>query len=89
METFIGKNKSFYNKRNGSVDFSMRVDTEESIFGSIVLVVISLFNGNVEQEWMSAFEANDFVLRNPALGVSIKSAHIEYKGVFDEWGQSF
>lgn len=71
------------------VDFSLRVETESNLFGPQVLVVIRLFNGETKNLWMSAFEATDFVLRNPALGVSIRSARIEHRGVFDEWGQSF
>ena len=77
------------NKKRSPIDFSLRVDTEENFFGPNVQVVISMFNGSVIREWMTAFEATDFVLRNPALGVSIHSAHIEHKGAFDEWGQSF
>jgi hypothetical protein len=85
MDTFLDVNY----KISAPVDFSLRVDTEENTFGPNVLVVISMFNGTIVKEWMTAFEATDFVLRNPALGVSIRSAHIEYKGIFDEWGQSF
>jgi len=73
---------------NGSNDFSLRVETEEWLFGPLVEVVIRKFNGQILSEWMSAFEAVDFVLRNPALGESIYSAHIAWHGVFDEWGQS-
>jgi hypothetical protein len=89
MNAFIGDDKRLYGSNNRRIDFSLRVATEENMFGPKVLVVIHMFNGNIQREWMTAFEANDFVLRNSALGVSIKSAHIEYKGVFDEWSQSF
>ena len=75
------------NSRN--VDFSLRVDTEFDMFGPKVLVVFQTFSGQEYKEWMPICMATDFVLRNPALGVSIKSAHIEYNGVYDEWGQSF
>ena len=88
MDTFVDFKFNACQKST-PVDFSLRVDTEESIFGPNVLVVGSMFNGAVWKEWMTAFEATDFVLRNPALGVSIRSAHIEHKGIFDEWGQSF
>ncbi|MDR3575033.1 MAG: hypothetical protein P4L50_14325 [Anaerolineaceae bacterium] len=88
MDTFVDYRVGV-SKKSSPVDFSLRVDTEENTFGPNVLVVASMFNGTVVKEWMTAFEATDFVLRNPALGVSIKSAHIEYMGSFDEWGQSF
>jgi hypothetical protein len=88
MDTFVNNKFTGY-KISPPIDFSLRVETEQNIFGANVLVVASMFNGNIQKEWMSAFEATDFVLRNPALGVSIRSAHIEHKGMFDEWGQSF
>jgi len=88
MDTFVDYRLPLY-KKSSPVDFSLRVDTEENIFGPNVMVVISMFNGTVLKEWMTAFEATDFVLRNPALGVSIRSAHSEHFGSFDEWGQSF
>ncbi|MDR3576465.1 MAG: hypothetical protein P4L50_21580 [Anaerolineaceae bacterium] len=88
MKTFTNF-KFDVHKKNSPIDFSLRVDTEENCFGPKVQVVISMFNGAIIKKWMTAFEATDFVLRNPTLGVSIRSAHIEYMGSFDEWGQSF
>ncbi len=58
----------FTERKNYPPDFSIRVDTEENQFGSKVLVVISMLNGEIKKDWMTAFEAPDFVLRNPALG---------------------
>jgi len=75
--------------RSIPVDFSLRVDAEDDQFGSKVLVVYNKFNGDRCKEWMPAFEAVEFVLRNPQMGDSISSAHIEWRGVYDEWGQSF
>ena len=89
MESVLpdGKALSVINSR--SIDFSLRVYTEENIFGPNVLVVSKMFNGDVKKEWMTVFEATEYVLRNVANGVSIMSTHIEFRGVFDEWGQSF
>jgi hypothetical protein len=75
--------------QGSKVDFSLRVETETNMLGPKVKVVATQMNGEVVEEWMDAFLAVDFVLRNPALGVTIKSAHIKFSGVYDEWGQSF
>ncbi len=76
-------------KFTGSIDFSLRILTEENIFGPEVRVVQKYFNGNVREEWMPVALAVDSVLRNPANGLAICSARIDFAGVFDEWGQSF
>ncbi|MCE1254963.1 MAG: hypothetical protein LWX83_15630 [Anaerolineae bacterium] len=92
LRIFPKLKKTYHRPRthnSGNVDFSLRVDTELDMFGPKVLVVIQTFSGEEYKEWMPVCMATDFVLRNPALGVSIKSAHIEYNGVYDEWGHSF
>ncbi len=72
-----------------SVDFSLRVETEENIFGPVVLLIQNLFNGEVKREWLPVGLAVDSVLRNPINGLIIRSARIDFSGVYDEWGQSF
>jgi hypothetical protein len=74
---------------SGSVDFSLRVATEEELFGPSVLLIQNLFNGEVVQEWLPVALAVDSVLRNPVNGLIIRSAKIDFSGVYDEWGQSF
>jgi hypothetical protein len=74
---------------NGSVDFSLRVDTEEELFGPSVLLIQNLFNGEIVKEWLPVALAVDSVLRNPVNGLVISSARIDFSGVYDEWGQSF
>jgi hypothetical protein len=87
MASIIRNNKGFSSDVN-RVDFSLRVNTEQCLFGPNVLVVAKMFSGEVKRAWMGVAEATDFVAHNEALGVSVMSAHIEYRGVFDEWGQS-
>lgn len=70
------------------IDFSLRVETEEEMFGPQVKVVRKLFNGTVDEEWMPVGLAVDSVLRNPANGIVIQSARIAFSGVYDEWGFS-
>jgi hypothetical protein len=72
-----------------NIDLSLRVDTEEELFGPQVLLIQNLFNGEVVKEWMPVALAVDSVLRNPTNGLVIRSARIEFSGVLDEWGQSF
>ena len=74
---------------NGSIDFSLRVMTEENMFGPPVKVIQRLFNGDLQEEWMPVALAVDTVLRNPANGLVFQSASIDFAGVYDEWGQSF
>ncbi|HVN53661.1 MAG TPA: hypothetical protein VMT46_04970 [Anaerolineaceae bacterium] len=74
---------------NGSVDFSLRVYTEENFFGPAVKVIQSLFNGDIQEEWMPVALAVHTVLCDPGNGLVVKSAHIDFAGVYDEWGQSF
>ncbi len=74
---------------NTTIDFSLRVETEEDHFGPPVKVIQKLFNGEVKEEWLPVALAVDTVLRNPANGLVIRSARIDFSGVFDEWGQSF
>jgi len=71
-----------------SVDFSLRVYTEDEPLGPPVLLIQNLFNGEVKKEWMPAALAVDSMLRNPVNGLVIRSARIEFSGVYDEWGQS-
>jgi hypothetical protein len=71
------------------VDFSLRVETEENFFGPVVLLIQNLFNGEVKQEWLPVALAVDSMLRNPVNGLVIRSARIDFSGVYDEWGQSF
>ncbi len=72
-----------------TVDFSLRVYTEENVFGPPVLLIQNLFNGEVKKEWLPAALAVDSMLRNPANGLIISSARVDFSGVYDEWGQSF
>ena len=41
------------NNNLNRVDFSMRVCTEDTIFGSNVMVVIKMVTGEVKRVWMS------------------------------------
>ncbi len=70
------------------IDFSTRVETEVEQYGPVVRVTWTLFNGGVEEEYLPAALAVDNVLRNPANGLVIQSARIDFGPVFDEWGQS-
>jgi hypothetical protein len=74
---------------SGSVDLSLRVHTEEDVFGPRVLLIQCLFNGEIKKEWMPVALAVDSILRNPVNGLTVRSAKIEFSGVYDEWGQSF
>ena len=74
MNMFIGKDSGLSPGDRNRIDFSLRVDTEENMYGPRVLVVSSLFNGDTIKQWMTAFDANEFILRSPELGKSIKSA---------------
>lgn len=74
---------------HANIDFSLRVFTEENFFGPPVRVIQKLFNGEVQEEWMPVALAVESVLRNPANGLVIQSARIDFAGVYDEWGQSF
>ena len=74
---------------NCRVDFSLRVLTEENFFGPEVRVVLRFINGEVKEEWMPVAIAVDRLMRNPENGVAIRSARIDFAGVYDEWGQSF
>ncbi len=76
------------NQPHPTVDFSLRVLTEENLFGPPVLLIQNLFNGDVKKEWMPAALAVDSLLRNPANGLIIRSARVEFTGAYDEWGQS-
>ena len=69
----------------GTVDFSLRVETEDDPFGPMVVVVRTLFNGMVEQVRMQAALAADSILHHPGNGVIYRSAHISFCGVYDEW----
>lgn len=69
------------------VDFSLRVETEEEPYGPMVIVKRTLFNGEVEVERMEAVYAAD-EYRNPGNGTIYKSSHIEFNGVYDEYGMS-
>ena len=89
MASILSNGKGLSVSSKSPVDFSLRVYTEEDIFGPNVLVVTKMFNGEVIRNWMTVFEATEYVLRNVANGISIMSSHIEFRGVFDEWGQSF
>ncbi len=71
-----------------SVDFSLRVLTEEDQFGPPVRLIQKLFNGEEKEEWLPVALAVDSLLRNPANGLVIQSARIDFSGVYDEWGQS-
>ena len=71
-----------------TIDFSLRVCTEEEPLGPPVLLIQKLFNGEEKMEWMPAALAVDSMLRNPVNGLVIQSARIDFSGVFDEWGQS-
>jgi hypothetical protein len=73
---------------NCSIDFSLRVCTEDDPLGPPVLLIQKLFNGEEKQEWMPAALAVDSMLRNPVNGLIIQSARIDFSGVYDEWGQS-
>ena len=68
-----------------TVDFSLRVETEDDPYGPMVIVVRTLFNGMVEKARMQAALAADSVLRHPGNGVIYRSAHILFCGVYDEW----
>jgi len=74
--------------QHSSVDFSLRVLAEEDHFGPPVRIIQQLFNGDINEEWLPVALAVDSVLRNPANGLVIRSARIDFAGVFDEWGQS-
>ncbi len=71
------------------VDFSLRVETEEDVYGPQVLLIQNFFNGEVKEEWLPVALAVDSLLRNPMNGLAIRSARIDFSGVYDEWGQSF
>ncbi len=75
--------------QHSSVDFSLRILTEEDQFGPPVRVIQKLFNGDIQEEWMPVALAVDSLMRNPANGLVIRSARIDFAGVYDEWGQSF
>jgi hypothetical protein len=70
------------------IDFSLREHTQEDMFGSEVIVCWKLFNGETLNESMPIALAVDTVLRNPLNGLIYKSAHIEFMGCFDDYGQS-
>lgn len=70
------------------IDFSLRKHTEDDMFGSEVIVCWTLFNGETLNESIPVALAVDTVLRNPLNGLIYKSAHINFTGVFDEYGQS-
>jgi hypothetical protein len=73
---------------SGSVDFSLRVFTEENFFGPPVKVIQQLFNGTIQEVWMPVALAVYTVLSDPDNGLVFQSAKIDFAGVFDEWGQS-
>lgn len=68
-----------------SIDFSIRVETEDDPYGPMVIVVRTLFNGMVEKVRMQAALAADSILGHPGNGVIYRSAHIVFAGVYDEW----
>jgi hypothetical protein len=68
-----------------SIDFSLRVETEEDLLGPNVLVVRTLFNGETCKEWLPAAVAADHMMHHPLNGVVYRSARIEFHGVYDEW----
>ncbi len=84
----------FFDDGNTNVDFSFREIVNdnselENFFGPTVLVIWQLFNGETKKEWMPAAFAVDSVLRNPLNGIGIKSAKIDFSGVYSgDWDQS-
>jgi hypothetical protein len=85
----------FFDDNCNDVDFSFREIVNDdsdlnNFYGPSVLVIRALFNGEIKREWMPVALAVDTILRNPANGVSIKSAKIDYSGVYSgDWDQSF
>ena len=73
---------------NNDIDFNLKYDTNDNIFGPIVIIVRTFFNGDIEKEVMPVALAAYDVMTNPYNGLIYKSAYIDFMGVFDEWGQS-
>lgn len=59
----------------------------DNLYGESVLVVRT-GDGWIEREWLPAGIAVEDVLFNPENGVTIRSAHIVWFDVLDEWGRS-
>lgn len=74
---------------HGDVDFDKRRENDVNIFGSIVMVIRTYLNGEVETEWLPAALAVMSVLSDPDNGILYKSARIDYAGVYaGDWDGS-
>jgi hypothetical protein len=65
-----------------AVDFSLRVYTEECLFGPDVRLIRTLFNGDVQEEWMPVAVACHLMACDPDNGLVYARARIDAAGVF-------
>lgn len=69
-----------------------KVETEESLYGPVVKVIRTIKDQDsgirTETIELRAYFAVDEVLRGVDLGITCISAHIDFNGSVDLWGQS-
>jgi hypothetical protein len=74
------------------IDFSLRKEVNVNNLGSLVLLVRTRNDGEVEREWLPIVQAQYELMNDPANGAEggiYKSGHIEYVHVWSgDWDQS-
>jgi hypothetical protein len=71
------------------VDFSLRQEVNQNELGSIVLLVRTRNDGEIERERLPIIQANYDLFNDPGNGIIYKSGHIKYIHVYaGDWDQS-
>jgi hypothetical protein len=71
------------------VDLSLRQEVNQNELGSMVLLVRTRSDGEIEREWLPIIQANYDLYNDPGNGIVYKSGHIEYVHVWSgDWDQS-
>lgn len=72
-----------------TVDFSLRQEVNVNELGSMVILVRTRNDGEIEREWLPIIQANYDLYNDPGNGIIYKSGHIEYVHVYaGDWDQS-
>ena len=72
-----------------TIDFSLRQEVNQNDLGSMVLLVRTRNDGEIEREWLPIVQAQYELMNDEANGIIYKSGHIEYVHVWSgDWDQS-